>query len=76
MIRDAIAGSGLSENLRSSVLATIDFNSYYGLGVIVIAVRPQEEMSYLNDDVYYRSGDQTLKAQTAKEVGMVAARFR
>lgn len=76
MIRDAIAGSGLSENLRSSVLATIDFNSYYGLGVIVIAIRPQEEMSYLNDDVYYRSGDQTLKAQTAKEVGMVAARFR
>lgn len=76
VIRDAIAGSGLSENLRSSVLATIDFNSYYGLGVIVIAVRPQEEMSYLNDDVYYRSGDQTLKAQTAKEVGMVAARFR
>jgi Protein of unknown function DUF262 len=76
MIRDAISNSGLSADVRSSVLATIDFNSYYGLGVIVIAVRPQEEMSYLNDDVYYRSGDQTLKAQTAKDVGMVATRFR
>ena len=36
--KNAIKSSALSPTLRDSVLASIDFNDFYGLGVIVITV--------------------------------------
>ena len=75
LIKSSIANSELSEPLRSSVAAAVDFNSYFGLGVVVISIRPQGKMSYFGEDVYFRSGDETRKAATAKEIGAVAERF-
>ncbi|WP_211879226.1 DUF262 domain-containing protein [Plastoroseomonas hellenica] len=39
-IRDGIKKSNLSEKLKDSVLSNMDFNSFYGLGVVVINVLP------------------------------------
>ncbi|MET5012804.1 hypothetical protein AAHH80_37260, partial [Burkholderia pseudomallei] len=59
MWQDAIKKSPLSPLLRDSSLSHIDYNSFYGLGVIVFTVPPQKELSYYEDDVYWRTGDST-----------------
>ncbi|MCE8003964.1 GmrSD restriction endonuclease domain-containing protein [Billgrantia ethanolica] len=74
-IRECISKSELSEPLKSSVLSSIDYNTYYGLGIIVISIRPQNEMSYLGEDIFYRHGDETRKAKNFKEAGNIAKRF-
>ena len=76
LIRDAIRLSSLSDPLKTNALACIDYNSYFGLGIIIISVRPQSVESYLGDDIYYREGDETRKAKTSKEAGAVTARFK
>ncbi len=76
LIRQSIENSKLSEPLKSDVSACLDYCPYHGLGIVVIAVRPQKQPSYCGDDLFYRSGDQTIKAATAKEAGDVSARFR
>jgi len=73
--RDAIKNSELSQPLKDSVLSSMDFNSFYGLGVLVITVPAQSEISYFGDDVYWRSGDTTEIADTPKKVATVARRF-
>lgn len=74
-IRERIKHSGISEPLRSSVLSSIDYNNFYGYGVIILTVPPQTELSFFNDEVYWREGDQTVKADTQKKVAMLAKRF-
>jgi hypothetical protein len=49
--------------------------SFYGLGVIVITVPSQLSLSYVGDEVYWRNGDSTELARTAREVASVASRF-
>lgn len=73
--RDAIKSSRLSPHLRDSVLSSIDFNDFYGLGVIVITVPAQKELSYVGEDVYWRIGDQTARAVKPKEIADLARRF-
>lgn len=75
MWKDAIKKSPLSPLLRDSILSHIDYNSFYGLGVIVFTVPPQKELSYYEDDVYWRNGDSTEIAATAKHVAGLAQRF-
>jgi hypothetical protein len=75
MWKNAIKASGLSAHLRDSVLSNIDFNGFYGLGVIIVTIPPQKELSYVNDEVYWREGDSTLKADTAKQIAALAQRF-
>lgn len=75
MVRDAISKSELSEPLKSDVLSCIDYNSYFGLGIVVVSVRPQKALSTLGDDVFFRSGDETKRATTGKEIAMIAQRF-
>jgi len=74
-IKDSIKNSPLSDPLKTSVLSHIDYNPYYGLGIIVITIPPQNDLSYYNDEVYWRSGDTTTAASTQKEVAVVAKRF-
>lgn len=57
--RDAIKFSHLSEPIKTSVLSHIDFHSFYGLGVIIITITPQNELSYVKNVVYWRNGDST-----------------
>lgn len=73
--KDGIKKSGLSEPLKTSVLSSIDFNSFFGLGVIVISVPSQDELSFVSDEVYWRNGDSTEHAKDAKTIANIAKRF-
>jgi predicted HTH transcriptional regulator len=74
--KDAIRNSELSQPLKNSVMSNIDYHAFYGLGVIVITIQPQKELSYVGDDAYWRVGDETKRADTAKEIAALAQRFR
>ena len=73
--KNEIRHSGLSTHLRDSVLSSIDFNDFYGLGIIVITVPPQKELSYLDEGVYMREADSTCLAEAAKQIAAIAKRF-
>ncbi len=71
----AIKNSGLSNHLKDTVLSSMDFNSYYDLGIIVITVPPQKELSFVGEELYWRDGDTTKLAQEAKQIANLAKRF-
>lgn len=73
--KDAIRNSLLSQSLRDSVLSNMDFNSFYGLGMIVITIPPQKELSYVGDSIFWRNGDATEQANTPKQIASLAQRF-
>lgn len=73
--KDGIRNSKLSVGIRDSVLSNIDFNDFYGLGLIIITVPAQSEISYVGEDVYFRSSDETKKAETAKQIAEIVKRF-
>ena len=73
--KDAIRNSKLSQHLKDSVMSNIDFNSFYGLGVIVITVPPQKEISYVGEELFWRNGDSTEHAETPKQIAVLAQRF-
>jgi len=74
--KNAIRNSELSQPLKNSVMSNIDYHAFYGLGVIVITIQPQKELSYVGDNAYWRIGDETKRADTAKEIAALAQRFR
>jgi hypothetical protein len=74
--KDAIRNSDLSSSLRDAVLSSIDFNDYFGLGVITITVPPQRELSYVGDKLYKRDGDETVEVTDPKGAANLAMRFR
>lgn len=74
-LKDGIKNSKLSDNLKASVMSSIDYNSYFGLGVIVITVIPQKELSFFGDDMYWRNVDSTEVAKTPKIIAAIAKRF-
>lgn len=71
----AVRNSDLSEPLKSAVLSSMDYNDYFGLGVIVIAIPPQSDLSFYGDDVYWRDGDETVIASGAKKIADLQKRF-
>jgi hypothetical protein len=73
--KNALKVSGLSSPLKETVLSHMDFNDYYGMGVIIITIPPQTQLSYVGDDVYWREGDSTSKAKSAKVIASLAQRF-
>lgn len=73
--KDGIKKSALTPTLRDTVLSNMDFNSFFGLGVIVISVPPQTDLSYVGEELYWRNGDATELATTAKQIAGIAARF-
>jgi hypothetical protein len=73
--KNAIKASDLSTAVKQSVLSNIDFNAFYGLGVLVITIPPQKELSYINEELYWREGDSTKKAETPKQIAALAQRF-
>jgi Putative DNA-binding domain len=73
--RDGIKNSSLSEQLKSSVLANFDYNNFYGLGVLIITIPPQKDISYYDNRVFFRSNDETIEATTAQQIANVAKRF-
>lgn len=73
--KNAIRKSGLSEPLKNSVMSNIDYHSYYGLGIIVITIQPQKELSYVDNQVYWRVGNETQRADAVKDIATLARRF-
>lgn len=73
--KTAIRNSKLSPHLRDGVLSNIDYNDYFGLGVIIISIPSQNQLSYLDDDLYWREGDDTKKASEARTIAALAQRF-
>jgi hypothetical protein len=64
--KDGIRKSDLTPELRDMILSSMDFNSFYGLGVIVITIPPQQTPSYVGDDMYWRNGDSTKALNRAR----------
>jgi hypothetical protein len=73
--KNALKDSVLSSPLKETVLSNMDFNDYYGMGVIIVTIPPQKQLSYVGDDVYWREGDSTSLAKTAKVIASLAQRF-
>lgn len=73
--KNAIKNSLLSESLKNDVLSHLDYNSYFGYGIIVITIRGQKNLSFFDEDVYWRSGDSTEVAKGAKQVSDLTLRF-
>lgn len=73
-VKDGIRNSGLSEPLKTNVLSTIDYNNYFGLGLIVIGVPPQTAPSSVDSDFFMRSGDETVAA-TGPDIVAITQRF-
>jgi len=72
---DELKKSALSEPLKSQVVSLIDYNDFYGYGVIVITIPLLTNYSSYSGDIYYRSGDNTKKA-TVIEAADIATRFK
>lgn len=70
-----IKSSKLSPALVSSVLSNIDIIDYHSMSVIRIKIPPQSEISYLDDDVYERQYNDTIKVESHKTVMAIAKRF-
>lgn len=73
--KETIRRSTLSPTLRDSVLSNMDYNSFYGLGILVITIPSQNELSYLGDEVFWREADSTKRAETPKQIAALAKRF-
>lgn len=73
--KNAIRTSELSEPLKSGVLSEIDFNHYRGLGVLVVRVPTQSQLSTVGDRAYGRQGDETIELSGVAAITSAAARF-
>jgi len=73
--KSAMKNSGLSEALKSALLSSMDYNDYFGLGVISISVPAQTGVSFVDDTAYWRSGDETVAATGGPKVAELAMRF-
>ena len=70
-----IKSSKLSDTLISSVLSNIDIIDYHTLAVIRIKIPAQKEMSYLDDVVYERQFNDTVKIDSPKMIAAISKRF-
>jgi hypothetical protein len=73
-LKTAVQNSDLSEPLKSAVLASIGFNDYFGLGIVIVNVPAQTVVSTVGERVFARSGDSTIEV-TGRALVDVASRF-
>jgi predicted HTH transcriptional regulator len=73
--KNAIRQSDLSRPLCDDVLSAMDYNDYYGLGLIIISIPQQKELSFVGDEVYFRQGDETIKAEGQRAATELSKRF-
>lgn len=74
--KDSIKTSKLTASVRDSVMSSIDYNSYFGLGIIVIGIPAQKDLCYYDDKVYWRNGDSTEIADTPPKIVSIANRSK
>lgn len=75
-ISQYIKNSELSEHTKGSVLAHIDYNNYYDLGILIVSIPPQMQITYLGDAVYCRAGDENQLLNSAKDIVALSDRFQ
>lgn len=73
--KNAIKNSALSSPLKESVLSSMSYHEYFGLGVIIISIPPQNTLSSVGKDLYMRSGDDTLLAPDGVTIAGLVGRF-
>ncbi len=73
--KNRIKNSQISEPLKNSVMSHIDCNTFYGLGIIVITIPSQKELSYVGEKIYWRHGDTTEEAKEPKTIVNLTQRF-
>ena len=73
--KNAIRASGLTTELKDSVLANIDVHDYFGYGVILIRVPPQRQLSFLGQKTFERQADETLEVTDMPKIAALALRF-
>jgi hypothetical protein len=54
----------------------MDYHDYYGLGVIIVTVIPQNQESYVGKKSYWRDGDETKEITDFQQHGVICARFK
>lgn len=74
-IKEGIRASELSTALKNDVLSGIDYNDYFGLGVIIIAIPPQRGPSFVGQKLYWRGGDETVEATSTPDIVAITQRF-
>lgn len=72
---EKIRRSKLSEPLKSQVLSSLDYNEFYGKGLLIITIPEQNDISDIDDVFYWRDADNTKEAK-GKEISMLTKRFR
>lgn len=70
-----IRESKLSEPLKSQVLSSMDYNEFYGKGLLIFTIPEQTDISDVDDLFYWRDADNTKEAK-GKEIAMLTKRFR
>ncbi|MFC7940615.1 DUF262 domain-containing protein [Streptomyces sp. NPDC057387] len=73
--KEAIRNSGLTQILKDSVLGSLAYADYYGLGVIVIRVPEQHDISLLDGRMYVREGDDTVEVTDLARSLAIGRRF-
>ena len=61
--------------LPDEVRSSMTFHDYFGLGVIIISIPPQNALSYVDTESYTRSGDDTVLASDGKTIVGPVGRF-
>ncbi|MCE1254457.1 MAG: hypothetical protein LWX83_13025, partial [Anaerolineae bacterium] len=75
LLKSKIKASELTESIAMNILSSIDYNNYYGLGIIVIEIPPQKEMAVVGDKVYWRNHDSTELTTDPRRIATIAKRF-
>lgn len=75
IIVNHIKKSNLSEHTKSAVLSHIDYNSYFDLGVLIISIPQQSELTYLDEELYKRDGSSNRLVEGNKNIVALSSRF-
>jgi hypothetical protein len=74
-LKNVIKSSALSDSTKMSVLSSLAYDNYYGLGIVVINIPSQSEITFVGNQVYWRNVDSTELASDPKMITIIAKRF-
>lgn len=70
-----IRASGLSEPLKTQVMSQIDVVDFRGLTIIRLVIPMQNDVSFVNNCVYLREGNETVKIDDPKKLLSISKLF-
>lgn len=76
IIKNHISNSKLSNTTKTSILSNIDYHSYFGLGILIINIPKQKEITYLGEEIFCRQGSEVHKVTSPKDIIALGARFQ